>query len=207
MYEALEIAGQQVSEFEMVEEVEKDRIFFEESGGGVTFSGGEPLMQPDFLAALLNEFKRRNIHTTLDTSGYAPFETLERIAEKVDLFLYDLKTVDDEKHKMYTGVSNRLILENLKKLSKKEKRIMVRIPLIGGVNDDDETMKDTAQFLIPLKNIKQINLLPYHRGGVEKYKRLREGNSPPAFHPPSDKGVKKIKKMFEAFGFSVEIGG
>lgn len=207
VYEALEIVGRKMSVQEVIREVEKDRIFFEESGGGVTFSGGEPLMQPDFLGALLVACKERNIQTTLDTCGYAPSETMEKIGNKIDLFLYDMKLIDEEKHKEYVGASNRIILENLKILSKKGKKIIIRIPLIAGVNDDDEDIRKTAGFLLPLKNIKQMNLLPYHKGGAEKYKRLRRRNPRYSFQPTSDERTKRIKKMLEDYGFSVKVGG
>jgi len=119
VYEALEVVGREVAVQEVMEEVEKDKIFFDESGGGITFSGGEPLMQVDFLEPLIKEIKKKNIHVTLDTSGYVSFEDLERISDKVDLFLYDLKIMNDAKHKKYTGVSNKLILENLRNLQNK----------------------------------------------------------------------------------------
>jgi len=206
-YEALEIVGKETTVQEVMEEVEKDRIFFENSDGGITFSGGEPLMQPDFLEALLDACKERAIHTTLDTCGYAPSETLERISDKVDLFLYDLKLLDDEKHKEFVGTSNKPILENLKNLSEKGKRIIIRIPLMADMNDDDENVGKIAEFLLPLKNVKQINLLPYHKGGAEKYKRLRRRKIRYTFQPTSEKITKKIKKTLGDYGFSVKVGG
>lgn len=206
-YEALEIVGEEMTVKHVMEEVEKDRIFFDNSGGGITFSGGEPLMQPDFLEALLDECQKRNIQTTVDTSGYAPSEILERIAGKVDLFLYDIKFIDDEKHKEHIGASNKIILENLERLSKEGKKIFIRIPLVAGVNDDEKNIRKTAEFLLPLKNLRQINLLPYHKGGVEKYKRLRKENPPASFMPSSYERTKKIKRMLENYGFFVKAGG
>lgn len=206
-YEALEIVGTERTVQEVMEEVEKDRIFFENSGGGVTFSGGEPLMQPDFLEDLLEQCKERNIQTALDTCGYDSPETLEKISDKVDLLLYDLKLLDEEKHKKYVVASNRIILENLKKLSKKGMKIIIRVPLIAGVNDDDENIRKISEFLLSLKNLKQINLLPYHKGGAEKYKRLKKKNPPYSFMATSVERTKKIKKMLEDYGFSVKVGG
>lgn len=206
-YEALEIIGSEITVQEVMEEVEKDRIFFENSDGGITFSGGEPLMQPDFLEALLDACRVRDVHTTLDTCGYAPSETLQRISDKVDLFLYDLKLLDDEKHKEFVGTSNKPILENLKNLSEKGKRIIIRIPLMADMNDDDENVVKIAEFLLPLKNVKEINLLPYHKGGAEKYKRLRKRNPRYSFKPTSEERTKKIKRMLEDYGFSVKVGG
>jgi pyruvate formate lyase activating enzyme len=164
-------------------------------------------MQLDFLEALLREVKKKNIHVTLDTSGYVSFGDLDRISDKVDLFLYDLKIMDDEKHKKYTGVSNRLILDNLRKLAEKEKSVAVRIPLLAGINDDDQSIQMFAEYLRGLKNIKGINVLPYHKGGCEKYKRLRKEKFPETFESPSDERIEEIEKILTASGFSVKRGG
>ena len=207
VYEALEIVGKERTVQEVMNEVEKDRIFFENSGGGVTFSGGEPLMQPDFLEALLEQCKKRNIRTALDTCGYDSSETLEKISDKVDLFLYDIKLINDKKHKKYVVASNSIILENLKKLSKKGMKIIIRVPLIAGVNDDDDNIRKISEFLLSLKNLKQINLLPYHKGGAEKYKRLKKKNPPHSFMATSVERTKKIKNMLEDYGFLVKIRG
>ena len=208
VYEALEIVGREVTVKEVMDEIEKDRIFFDESGGGITFSGGEPLMQIDFLETLLKEIKKKNIHVTLDTSGYVSFEDLERVSRKVDLFLYDIKIMDKEKHEKYTGVSNKLILENLRKLSERGKPVAVRIPLVSGINDDDQNIQMLAEYLHGLKNIKQISLLAYHRGGCEKYKRLkRKEKFAKTFNSPSDERIEEIKKILTGSGFSVKKGG
>ncbi|HEA64777.1 MAG TPA: glycyl-radical enzyme activating protein [Candidatus Aminicenantes bacterium] len=207
VYEALEIVGREVTVEEVMDEIEKDGIFFDESGGGITFSGGEPLMQIDFLETLLKEIKKKNIHVTLDTSGYVSFEDLERVSPNVDLFLYDIKIMDKEKHEKYTGVSNKLILENLRKLSEIGKPVAVRIPLVSGINDDDQNIQMLAEYLHGLKNIKQINLLAYHRGGCEKYKRLRKEKIAKTFSPPSDERIEEIKKILTRSGFSVKKGG
>jgi pyruvate formate lyase activating enzyme len=206
-YEALEVVGREVTAKELMDEIEKDKIFFDESGGGITFSGGEPLMQLDFLEALLKEIKKENIHVTLDTSGYVSFEDLDRISDKVDLFLYDLKIMDNEKHEKYTGVSNKLILENLRKLAERGKSVAVRIPLVSGINDDNQSIHILVDFLQSLKNINQISLLSYHRGGREKYKRLRKEKLPKTFHSPSDKRIEEIEKILADSGFSVKEGG
>ena len=207
VYDALEIVGAEVTVEEAVSEIERDRIFFDESGGGITFSGGEPLMQVDFLEDLLREIKKKNIHVTLDTSGYVSFEDLERISHKVDLFLYDIKIMDKEKHEKYTGVSNKLILENLRKLSEREMPVAVRIPLVSGINDDDQNIQMLAEYLRALKNIKQISLLAYHRGGCEKYKRLRKEKFAKTFNSPSDERIEEIRKILTDSGFSVKKGG
>lgn len=207
VYEALEIVGKEMTVEEVMDEIEKDRIFFDESGGGITFSGGEPMMQLDFLEALIKEIKKRNIHVALDTSGFVSFEDLERISDKVDLFLYDLKIIDEEKHEKYTMVSNKLILENLRKLSERGKPVVIRIPLISGINDDNHNIQKFAEYLHGLKNIKQISLMAYHRGGCEKYKRLRKEKFMKAFESPSDERIEEIKKTLTSSGFSVKAGG
>lgn len=207
VYDALEIVGREVSVGEIMEEIEKDRVFFDESGGGVTFSGGEPLLQVDFLESLLQEVKKSNIHVALDTSGYIPFQDLEKISDRTDLFLYDLKIMDDEKHKKFTGVSNKIILENLRKLSDKEKAIIVRIPLVSGVNDDSQSIRMFAEHLQTLKNVKNISLLAYHRGGCEKYRRLLKEEKLETFNPPSKERIEEAKNILMDSGFSVKMGG
>jgi pyruvate formate lyase activating enzyme len=207
VYDAIDIVGREVDVQDVVDEIEKDRIFFDESGGGISFSGGEPLMQDDFLEALVEEFKRREMRVTVDTCGYAPFDVLDRIRENVDLFLYDIKIMDDTKHKEYTGASNQLIIENLRKLSEKGAPIAVRIPIIPGVNDDEENIQSIAKFLLSLDNIKHINLLPFHSGGIEKYKRLGKKTQAKTVEPPSREKIERIKKILEDSGFLVKIGG
>ena len=203
---SLEIIGREVFAEEVLQEIEKDLVFYEESTGGVTFSGGEPLMQPEFLHLLLEGCKKKNIHTTVDTSGYASFDFFDRIANEVDLFLYDLKMIDNEKHKKWTGVSNNLILENLKKLSTKSNNIVIRIPLIPGINDTKNNIIQTAEFLAPLQGIKYIGLLPYHRIGKQKYQRLNFPFLMKNVQPPSDERTKEIKKHLKGLGFMVKTG-
>jgi pyruvate formate lyase activating enzyme len=205
--DALSIAGKQLSVKEVLEEIEKDRAFYEESGGGVTFSGGEPLLQPEFLNALLKECKARAIHTTLDTCGFAQPEIIERIQSKVDVFLYDLKIMDDKKHRKYTGRSNELILRNLKKLAESARRIVVSFPVIPSINDDGENVMETAKFVSSLRNVQQINLLPYHRAGIEKYKSLGKPYKLDRIRPPTSQGIKSVKERMEGFGIRVGIGG
>jgi pyruvate formate lyase activating enzyme len=207
MYEALEIAGRKVSVPEVMAEIEKDRIFYEQSDGGVTLSGGEPLSQPAFCEAILTELDQRNIPTALDTSGLAPWEVLWRSASKADLILYDLKMMDGEKHKKYTGVSNKRILDNLKKLAAAKKDIAVRIPLTAGVNDDEENIRRTIDFLKSLKVIKKIGLLSYHKGGLEKSKNLGKADCFEIFEPPSKARMEEISQAFAGAGFTVKIGG
>jgi pyruvate formate lyase activating enzyme len=205
--EALSIAGEEMGVTKVIEEIEKDRVFYEESGGGVTFSGGEPLLQPEFLETLLCECKKRDLHTTVDTCGYAQPEIIDRICSKVDLFLYDVKIIDDQKHMKFTSVSNKQILRNLKKLAKKGCNIVVSIPIIPGINDDDKNVAETAKFISSLPNIRQVNLLPYHRAGIQKYKNLGKPYKLFKIQPPTDQKVKSVKNKIEAFGLNVGIGG
>jgi pyruvate formate lyase activating enzyme len=207
MYQALEMAGREMTQAEVLKEVEKDRLFFEESGGGVTFSGGESLAQPEFLEALLDELRSRNIHTAIDTSGLAAPGLMEKMALKSDLILYDLKMMNEERHKKYTGVSNRLILDNLKRLAGLKRKIWIRIPLIAGVNDDDENILETAVFLKSLGGITNIGLLPYHKGGYEKIKRLGKEDPFQCFESPSAERMENIRKYLADSGFTVKIGG
>jgi pyruvate formate lyase activating enzyme len=205
--DALSIAGKRMSVEEVLEEIEKDRAFYEESGGGVTFSGGEPLMQPDFLNALLKKCKERDVHTTLDTCGFVQYEIIERIREKVDLFLYDIKTMDNGKHRKYTGRSNEQILRNLKKLAENGSKIVISFPIIPNINDDDGNVTRTAKFVSSLPNIQQVNLLPYHRAGIEKYKSLGKPYRLDKLRPPSNQRIESVKERIEAFGTKVGIGG
>jgi pyruvate formate lyase activating enzyme len=185
LYDALRLVGRSVNVADLVVEAEKDRAFYGRSGGGVTFSGGEPLLQPRFLSDLADALRARGLRTALDTSGLAEWESLERVARKVDLVLYDLKLMDDAGHREYTGVSNRAILENLRRLSKLERAIRVRIPLVPGVNDGPENIRRTAEFLKPLANIERVSVLPYHKGGRAKAEGIGKGAEFREFAAPS----------------------
>jgi len=204
---AIEIAGHRMSVEEVMREVEKDLMFHDESGGGATFSGGEPLMQPEFLEALLEASKKMGIHTTVDTCGFAPPEILDKIGDKVDLFLYDLKVMDDAKHRQFTGGSNKVVLENLLALDEKGKDVIVRIPIIPGVNDDEQDVEQTLGFLRSLKNIRRLSLLPYHDLGKEKYRRFALPYKIGNIQPPGGELIEKIKKRLERSGCQVTIGG
>lgn len=204
---AIEIAGRRWSVGEVVAEIEKDLIFYEGSGGGVTFSGGEPLFQPEFLQALLVELKKRRIHTAVDTCGAISSAVLDRVSAKVDLFLYDLKVMDDTKHRQFTGSSNRMVLENLRKLDEERRRVIVRLPILPGVNDEDGDIEGLVEFLGSLKNIHRLSLLPYHDLGKEKYRRFSYAYRAESIRPPSPELMEKIKKKLESSGFKVTLGG
>ena len=205
--EAREIAGQEMTVAQVMTEIERDVPFYDESGGGVTFSGGEPLFQLDFLRALLRACKEKEIHTALDTCGFAPWETLDDIREYVDLFLYDLKLIDDAKHRKFTGVSNELILRNLQMLSERGHDIFLRVPIVPGINDDDENIRQTGTFAAALPHLNRVDILPYHHAAVEKYKRLKKIYGLSEIRRPSDERIVEIGQTLEGFGLQVKKGG
>lgn len=204
--EALVIVGKEMTVREVVKEIDRDLIFYEESEGGVTFSGGEPLLQLDFLEALLKECEERNISTAVDTCGYASRKALDKISDKVDIFLYDIKTMDEKIHKKYTGVSNKPILENFKRLAENRNNILVRFPIIPGINDGEDNIAKTAEFVLSHR-IENISLLPYHRAGSEKYLGLSRAYRLKKTQSPSDQKLILIKEELENFGLRVKIGG
>ena len=204
---ALEIIGKKMTIKEVMKEIEKDIPFYDESNGGVTFSGGEPLMQVDFLNSLLEKCKAMDIHTAVDTSGFASFEIIDRIIDKVDLFLYDLKIIDDEKHKKYTGVSNEQILNNLKRLTQKDSNINIRIPLIPGINNSEDDINKFAQFILSLKTIGKINLLSYHQGGKAKRNRMNKPDKMKGISPFKNNILEETKMKLEKHGLNIKIGG
>ena len=204
---AREIIGREVTVPQVIEEVARDIIFYDQSGGGVTFSGGEPLLQPDFLGALLQECREREIHTAVDTSGCASFNVLNRICGDVDLFLYDIKLMDDERHRRYTGVSNGLILKNLQEISQRGHEIIVRVPVVPDVNDDEENICKLGDFVTSLAHRPQIDLLGYHKLGLEKYRRLRTAWNLPETQPPSAERMAEIAATLRGFGLRVTTRG
>jgi len=170
--QAIEIIGQKTSMTEVINEVMKDKAFYDNSGGGMTISGGEPMMQFEFTKALLKEAKKNALHTCLDTCGFTQFEKYKEIMKDVDLFLYDLKDTNPIRHKEYTGVKLDLILENLQKLDDAGAKIYLRCPIIPGVNADEEHMKGIAKIATTLKNLQEVDLMTYHPLGGSKQKRL-----------------------------------
>jgi len=204
---AREVIGRDMTVGQVVEEIEKDTVFYDESGGGVTFSGGEPLMQPDFLQDLLEACKERRIHTAVETCGLAESQTLLKIAALVDLFLYDLKVIDAQRHQEFTGVPNTAILENLKLLSDHHSQIVIRFPLIPGANDDEENLLETGSFLASLRNVREIQILPYHRAGTEKYRGLGRTYEIEQIKPPSSEQIRRSADIFRGLGLQPKVGG
>jgi pyruvate formate lyase activating enzyme len=203
---AIEIVGRKVTAAEVIAEIEKDRVFYEESGGGVTFSGGEPLAQADFLAELLDACRSRGIHATVDTCGYAPPEAAYTAAHRADLFLFDVKVMDTKKHDDLTGQPNNVILENLKRLVRLGQKVVIRLPLVAGVNDDEDNMRKTTEFLSGLGNVTEISLLPYHALGREKHRGLQKKSRTDSLSAPSPERLGEIKRHFESRGFRVRLG-
>ena len=204
---AREIIGRKISVGEVMTEIEKDIVFYEQSNGGVTFSGGEPLMQPVFLLTLLKQCQLQTIHTAVDTSCYAKPDILGKISEKTDLFLCDIKHIDSGMHKRFTGVENNLILTNIKRLSETGKEIIIRIPIIPGFNDDKTNIEATAKFISSLSHISRVDVLPYNRGGMEKSSRLSADYKLIQAEPPTDDKINSIADTLKTYGFEVKIGG
>jgi pyruvate formate lyase activating enzyme len=204
-----EVVGVNYSVENILEVLEKERVFIDQSGGGVTFSGGEPMLQPEFLLNALKTCKANGYHTAVDTSGYTSAENLKAILPFTDLFLFDIKHMDESKHKELTGVSNNLILDNFHLLIESGKEIMVRVPVIPGYNDDMVHLENLKQFLLTTKtgNLKKICLLPYHKIGSSKYKRFNTPYRMRDVEPPSKEKMKELKDFFEATGIIVKIGG
>ena len=205
--EAREMIGRVVNVEDILKEIEKDVLFFDESGGGVTFSGGEPLSQPGFLAEILKACSERDIHTVVDTCGFAPREAFEKIEPFVRLFLFDLKIMDPEIHRNFTSVSNELILSNLQWLSDQGAKVIIRIPVIPGVNDNEENMEATGKFLAGLPSRPEVNLLPYHASAREKYRRFGIPYRMADISPSSGERMKELSDQLAQFGLAVSTGG
>ncbi len=191
----------------LLAEIEKDQIFYDESGGGVTFSGGEPLMQPLFLETLLNACRQRGIHTAIDTSGHAPADTFGRLANLADLVLFDLKVMNVKAHRTYTGKDNSLILDNFKALCRSATPKRVRFPLVPGITDQPANLRAVGRFMRNCGAGGQIDLLPYHRIGGQKYTRLDLDNKMSHVATMSAEAIAQAKADFEQMGFCVHIGG
>jgi pyruvate formate lyase activating enzyme len=199
--------GCTVSAESAMKEIRRDAIFFEESGGGVTFSGGEPLMQPEFLEFLLVTSRAEGFHTAVDTCGYAPSDVLERIAGLTDLFLYDLKVMDSSLHEQYTGVTNDIIHDNLRRLIYGGVSVVIRIPMIPGVTDTDQNIEQAADFLQSLSHVRRIDLLPYNRLGEDKIGRYGLSRQITTAGEQSSERLQQVRNRLRSRGFDVQIGG
>jgi pyruvate formate lyase activating enzyme len=204
---ALELVGKKMTVTQVMQEITKDVIFYDQSGGGVTFCGGEPLAQPEFLLALLKQCRKMNIHTAVDTSCFAKREIISDIMDMTDLFLCDIKHQDSFKHKEFTGVENTIILDNIRYLSENGRSIVIRIPIIPGFNDQPETIESLGKLIKEMKNIQRIDLLPYNSGGCHKSERIGLDYSLKEIREPDSKVMRNLADILETMGFKVHIGG
>ncbi len=205
--EARECLGLEMTVEEVMAVVSRDCPFYEQSGGGVTFSGGEPLLQADFVFALLQACRASGIHTALDTCGFAPWETLDRLRGLVDLFLFDLKLADEVRHRELTGASHSLILRNLRSLSACGAAILLRIPIVPGVNEDPGEVRSIAALVASLPTPPTVELLPYHAIGRHKYELLGRAYTLADTQPPSAQTMQEIGGVFRQFGLPLPKGG
>jgi pyruvate formate lyase activating enzyme len=203
---AREAIGADRSISEIVDEIEKDVMFYDSSGGGVTISGGEPLMQPDLLCSLLEECRNRGVHTTVDTTCYAKLEVLQRVTPLVDLFLCDVKHMDSEIHRKITNVSNELILSNIRWLAESGAKIVIRMPFVPGYNDSDSNVEALGEFLASLGSILYVELLLYNSAGREKAKRLVKFVDIIRGEHADDESVLAATKILESYGLEVKAG-
>jgi pyruvate formate lyase activating enzyme len=205
--EARQIIGREMTVGQVMTEIERDIAFYDESGGGVTFSGGEPLMQPGFLRELLRACREGEIHTAVDTCGFAPWEAFESLRNDVDLFLYDIKLLDDARHRQFTGVSNTLIVSNLRALAGRGHRLIVRVPIIPGINDDEASISQVGAFASTLAHLDRVDLLPYHHTAASKYERLGRAYDLSRLRSPTEERMAEIAETLEEFGLQIKIGG
>ena len=213
---AREVCGRQYTMDELMGEVEKERDIMQDSGGGVTICGGEPLMHPDGTLAILRELGRRGFHRTVDTTLYAHSDVVKAVARECELLLVDLKLMDTEKHRRYTGVGNELILQNIRLIAEAGHPFQIRIPLIKGINADEQNIEQTARFLNTLPppygggaGGGAINLLPYHDVGKDKHLRMGSRYNPQGYpmSTPTEESLQRCRQQLEAYGLHVVIGG
>jgi glycyl-radical enzyme activating protein len=203
---ALVFYGREMTVEDVISIVLEDRSFYENSGGGMTLSGGEPLTQAPFCKALLISAKEENLHTAVDTCGAVPWMNMESVMPLTDLFLYDVKHMDSQKHKQYTGSGNERILDNLKRLSSKGAKIEIRIPLIPGINDDDANIDATGAFLGQLKGIQKVRVLPYHSYARSKYVALGKEDTMPHVDAPTDEELDRVVERLNRYAVNAVSG-
>jgi pyruvate formate lyase activating enzyme len=204
---AREVAGSEMSVAQVMAVARRDRMFYEESAGGITFSGGEPFLQAEFLLALLQACRDEGYHTAVDTSGFCRADDLLAAVPLTDLFLFDLKLIDDARHREFTGVSNSPILDNLKALAEARARIWLRVPLVAGVNDSERDLAAAARFAATLPGVQQVNLLPYHRTGVAKARRVGFAAGFRAMTTPAAADLERAAAYFREAGLETRTGG
>lgn len=203
---ALSKYGKMVSVDEILPELLQDRDFYETSDGGVTLSGGEPLSQIDFCEELLKKLKKENINTAVDTCGFASWESIKRIIPFTDIFLYDIKHMNSDKHYEYTGQHNELIIENLKKLNECDKKIEIRVPLIPSYNDDENNLREMANLFKDMKMIDRIKILPYHEFARTKYASIGMKDTMPKVNIPTEEDLSRVVSIFKAYNINAVSG-
>jgi len=201
------MVGREMSVAQVMAEILKDLAFYEESGGGVTFGGGEPLDQPGFLTALLEACREEELHTAVDTSGMGSSQLIRRIAPLTDLFLYDLKHLDEVRHLALVGTPNRLILDNLRLLDKLNRKVLIRMPFIPGANDTEKNLERLGRLVASLNNISEVELLPFHDTGREKYRLLGRAGEIAVHSRPEPRSLEKAGEILSSFGLNVKIRG
>ena len=204
---AREMVGQTMNVDQVMAEILKDRIFYDDSGGGVTLSGGEPLAQAEFCRELLAACRSEDIHTSVDTCGAVPREDLLSVAPLTDLFLYDIKVMDEQRHEEHTGASNATILDNLRELGRVHDNIWVRVPVVPGLNDTVQEVREIAQFVASLGAVRQVNLLPHHEMGSGKTQRLGSLRSAVSVPAPSGELMETLAAAVREVGVNARIGG
>ena len=204
--QAVKLAGYSMSADEVFQEVMKEAVFYEASGGGVTFSGGEPLMQPDFLKAMLVLFREADLHTAIDTSLYVEKSVLDDVLPYCDLFLCDIKHLDSEKHSQWTGVGNERILDNLRHLAQMNKEIVIRVPVVPGFNDAAEDIRDIATLGASLNGVRQLDLLPYNSSGVSKGQRLIDSKEILRCESPALEKIQELERIVKSVGLFATEG-
>lgn len=202
------IIGKDVTVEEVLEEVLKDRNYYARSGGGVTLSGGEVLFQADFTIALLKAFKENGLHTAIESTGYSKFETIQKLLPYLDLYLMDIKHMDGEKHKAYTGQSNEIILENARHIADSGMQVIIRVPVIPGFNETEEEIRKIAEFVHSLGTVHELHLLPYHRLGQDKYEGLGRSYELQGIEPLAEENMQSLLKVVSDIpNLKCQIGG
>lgn len=201
------IVGRDVTVGEIIDVIERDRVYYRRSGGGLTLSGGECLAQPDFAVALLKAAKERGINTAIESTGFADFSVISRYLPYLDLYLMDIKHMNGEKHKEFTSQPNEKILENARKITNAGTRLIVRTPVIPTFNDTKEEIAAIAEFARSLRGVKEMHILPYHRIGMDKYKGLGREYSLTDIEPPSKELMNELLEVVESYGLKGQIGG
>ncbi|MBO5955622.1 MAG: glycyl-radical enzyme activating protein [Clostridia bacterium] len=201
------VMGRDITVGELMAEIEKDRIYYRRSGGGVTLSGGESLAQPDFAAAILRACKEKGINTALESTACAGYDRIQKLLPYLDLYLMDIKHINSQKHKEYTTQPNELILENAKRLAVDAKKLIIRVPVIPTFNDTEQEIGDIARFTKSLGSVEELHLLPYHRLGEDKYKGLGRTYEMQGIDLIPEEHIQKLKRVVEETGLICRIGG